>query len=99
MASITSQHLEAAIIDQMVAGQFQDKVYAFTATLNDKDNFILGVVVANEHGYSPVVGKTFKTYEEAKRWANELNAHIGRSQDEVLEIVTSSMGGARIITR
>ena len=99
MTSITSQYLEAAIIDQMVAGTFNDKVYAFVAVPTPSIRWGLGVAVANEHGYAPIEGKRFDTYEEAKRWANELNAHIGRTNDEVLDIVGSTMFGSRVITR
>lgn len=98
MTDITSRYLEAALIDQMVAGQFVDTTYAFVATVDDK-GYGLGVAVANEQGFSPIVGKDFDSYDEAKRWASGLNAHIGRTPDDVLAIVGSSMFGARVITR
>ena len=96
--TITNEHLDAAIIDQKVAGEFQGKVYAFAAIV-DANGYGLGVAVANENGYSPIQGKTFNNYDEAKRWARELNAHIGLSQDEALDIVGSTMRGPRVVVR
>lgn len=91
MASITSQFLEAALIDQIVAGSFSEKVYAF-ASVPEPGGWVLGVVVANESGYFPVRGKVFKTSTECEYWAEGLNAHIGRSPESVMSIVGSSMG-------
>ena len=50
MTDITHQYLEAAIIDQNVAGAFPDKAYAFVAVVNG--GYSLGVAVANEKGYN-----------------------------------------------
>jgi len=97
MTDITTFNLDAAIIDQKVAGLFQGKVYAFVATANK--GYGLGVAVANESGYNPIQGKTFKTYGEAKTWADGLNTHIGLSKDEALDIIGSTMRGTRVITR
>jgi hypothetical protein len=96
MPDITSTHLEAAIIDQMVAGQFSGTAYVFVPVCAEGD-WQLGVAVANESGYSPVWGKTFDTQAEAKQWAEGLNAHIGRSPDIVSAIVISTMGGQSFI--
>ncbi|MBT1509350.1 hypothetical protein KIP88_02450 [Bradyrhizobium sp. SRL28] len=92
MSDITNQHLEAAIIDQKVAGEFAGKTYAFVAVIND-GQYKLGVAVANEQGYSAIYGKTFDGHDEAKQWADGLNAHIGLSKDAALDIVGSSMFG------
>jgi hypothetical protein len=89
MTDITNTHLEAAIIDQKVAGEFAGKVYAFVGVIND--GYQIGVAVTNEQGYSPISGKTFERYEEAKQWADSLNEHIGLSKEEVLDIVTTTM--------
>jgi len=94
MTDITTTHLEAAIIDQKVAGEFAGKVYAFVAVIND--GYRLGIAVANESGYSPLHGKTFDHYDEAKRWATALNQHIGLSQDAALDIIGSTMRGPRV---
>jgi hypothetical protein len=91
MASITSKYLEAALIDQIVAGQFSGLVYAF-ASVPEPGGWVLGVVVANEKGYSPVRGKVFTTSTECEYWVEGLNAHIGRSPESVMSIVGSSMG-------
>jgi hypothetical protein len=95
--SITTRYLDAAIIDQKVAGEFHGKVYAFAPVI--ENGYRLGVAVANESGYSPIAGKTFERYDEACQWANELNEHIGLSKDEALDIVGSTMGGSRVMTR
>jgi hypothetical protein len=92
MTDITSTHLEAAIIDQNVAGTFHDKVYAFIAIVENGD-WQLGVAVANERGYHPISGKTFKDQAEAKEWADGLNRHIGRDAENVAWIIVSTMGG------
>ena len=90
MTSITSRYLEAALIDQIVAGQFANKKYAFVATVAF-GHYGLGVSVANEEGFSPIAGKEFTSYDEAKQWASELNAHIGREPREAMDIIGSSM--------
>ena len=87
----TSTHLEAAILDQVVAGTFT-KPYAFVAVAAAPRGWALGVAVANERGYSPTA-KTFDNELEAREWAQGLNEHIGWSDDEVMRIVISTMGG------
>jgi hypothetical protein len=97
LTDITNTHLEAAIIDQKVAGEFAGKSYAFVAVVNK--GYQLGVAVANEAGYNPITGKTFNSYGEAKQWADGLNKHIGLSQDEALDIIGSTMRGPRVAVR
>jgi hypothetical protein len=92
MTDITNTHLEAALIDQNVAGAFADKAYAFVAVVERK-GWQLGVAVANERGYHPIAGKTFSDQADAKEWADGLNRHIGRTDDDVASIVISTMGG------
>jgi hypothetical protein len=92
-----TNNLEAAIIDQKVAGEFAGKVYAFVAVVNK--GYQLGVAVANEAGYNPLMGKTFDRYDEAKQWATALNEHIGLSADEALDIIGSTMRGPRVAVR
>ena len=95
MPDFTSLNLEAAFIDQKVAGAFPRKLYAFVAVIaSDPDaEYALGVAVANEPGFNPIQGKTFKTWDEAKQWAEGLNAHIGLTHDEAFAIIASTMGG------
>jgi hypothetical protein len=92
MTDITHTHLEAAIIDQIAAGTFEDKAYAFVAVTTE-DGPQLGVAVANERGYNPIPGKTFKSHAEAVEWADGLNEHIGLSRHDAAGIVISTMGG------
>jgi hypothetical protein len=91
MTDFTTTHLEAAIIDQVVAGEFAGKTYAFVAIIHE--GYKLGVAVANESGYSPIGGKMFDSFDEAKTWAKGLNEHIGLSAEQVAHIIISTMGG------
>ena len=93
MPDITT-NLEAALIDQRVAGTFRDKAYAFVA-VNGDSGWQLGVAVANERGYNPVTGKTFVGHDEAQEWADSLNRHLGRDEKLVHAIIGSTMGGLR----
>jgi hypothetical protein len=86
----TSVNLEAALLDQIVAGRFT-KPYCFVAVVADP-GWRLGVAVANERGYTPTA-KTFDNELEAREWAQGLNEHIGLSDDQAIRIVVSTMGG------
>lgn len=88
---ITTNNLEAAILDQKVAGALQGKRYAFIAVLNGDGAWSLGVAVQNEGGYHPIDGKTFADMAQAREWANGLNEHIGHDHRSAAEIVASSM--------
>jgi hypothetical protein len=91
MSDFTSMYLEAAILDQVVAGEFVGKDYAFVAVYSDGIP-ALGIAVANEPGYHPTT-KKLHSYDEANKWADELNAHIGLSKDRASELIISTMGG------
>lgn len=95
MTDITNTHLEAALIDQNVAGAFSDKPYAFMAVVA-KGGWQLAVAVANERGYNPI-NKFFESQQEADEWAEGLNRHIGLSADAKFKIVASTMGGRRVV--
>lgn len=97
MTDITTTHLEAAFIDQNIAGALHGQTYAFVAVYMSGTEWQLGVAVANEHGYNPIAGKTFAHQAEAKQWADGLNEHIGLSEIEALDIITSTMGGSRVV--
>ena len=91
MPDITNEHLDAAILDQKVAGAFAGKRYAYIAIA--KGGWTLGVAVANERGYNPIDGKTFTSQHDAREWAERLNAHIGIDDETASMIVLSTMGG------
>lgn len=97
MEDITTTHLEAAIIDQKAAGAFAGKRYAFCSVVGE-DGWQLGIAVANEDGYTPVLGKTFPwdQEDECRRWALSLNRHIGLSLSAEAAIIASTMGGRRV---
>jgi hypothetical protein len=88
--SITSEHLEAAIIDQTVAGTFTGQRYAYM-TVGGQNGYELAIAVANQHGYNPVSGKIFGSQGEAKIWADGLNRHIGLTDEDALNIILSTM--------
>lgn len=94
---ITSTHLEAAILDQKVAGVFRGKRYAFAVVTTDgKEDtgmWALGVAVQGEQGYNPIEGKTFDVHGDAQQWADGLNKHIGHTPRDVIEIITTTMQG------
>jgi len=92
MTDITSTHLEAAILDQVVAGAFAGKTYAFTAVCGAEGGYRLGVAVKDEPGYCPIGGKDFADFLEAQRWASGLNEHIGLTDYAATLIVASTMG-------
>ncbi|HVG51620.1 MAG TPA: hypothetical protein VM867_08310 [Xanthobacteraceae bacterium] len=91
MTDITNTNLEAALLDQKVAGAFE-MPYAFVAVIN-KDGWQLGVAVANECGYHPIDGKTFADELAAREWADGLNRHIGLTADDAMCVVISTMCG------
>jgi hypothetical protein len=95
MTDITSLNLNAAILDQKVAGAFAGKTYAFVPVV-EKNGWALGVAVLNEPGYSPIGGLSWARREDAKHWADGMNEHIGLSPDQALDIVCSTMGKRRV---
>ncbi len=100
MTNITQEHLEAAIIDQMVAGSFTGQTYAYVPVLAESKSrcWQLGLAFRDERGYHPIDGKLFRTRSEAEDWADGLNKHIGLHPVDVHYIVNSSMSfmaGAR----
>jgi len=90
----THHSLEAAILDQKVAGAMGDLPYAYVPVLNDDGKWALGIAVEDEAGYSPVTGMDFRTDQEARNFADGMNKHIGLDPYRTMEIVTSSMRGS-----
>jgi hypothetical protein len=93
MSDITTNNLEAAILDQVVAGAFAGKRYCFIASQNGA-GWILGIAVQNERGYNPIDGKKFASQHEAAEWARGLNEHIGVTLAQATNIVVSTMARA-----
>lgn len=91
MPDITSTNLEAAILDQKVAGVFRDKRYAFVSVPANDGWWALGIAVQDEQGYNPIDGKKFATRDEAYQWADSLNEHIGHKPNDIARIVASTM--------
>jgi len=94
MTDITSLDLQAAFLDQEVAGMARGRAYCFVAVVGYPKGWKLGVAFANEQGYIATT-KDFKTEAEARDYAERMNQHIGRSDDECMRIVISTMGGQR----
>lgn len=93
--SITGKYLEAALLDQNVAGTFFGKKYAYVSVFGE-DGWKLGVAVANEGGYNPIA-LNFASKAECDEWADGLNEHIGLSKDEAAMIICSTMGGRQVL--
>lgn len=95
MADITSYNLNAALLDQQIAGAFAGKKYAFVAVVSDTSakTFGVGIAVKDEPGYHPIESKIFQwdDYEEATAFCKQMNLHIGLDAVEVARIVTSTM--------
>lgn len=90
---ITQKRLDAAILDQKVAGAFTGKTYAFTPVITKDNRFGLGIAVENESGYSPVTARQF-TWDErisASEFCDSMNKHIGLDALHAAQIVASTM--------
>ena len=90
----TQKSLEAAILDQTVAGVFDDKPYAFVPVIGGSTKqWTIGVAVENESGYSPISGGYFEfdSYEKASDFCDGMNKHIGLDDYRAVQIVCSSM--------
>jgi hypothetical protein len=86
----TTNSLDAAILDQKVAGMFHGQAYAYVAVLK-KSMFGVGIAIDGEHGYYSVDGLEFKTYGEANDFCLGMNRHIGLTFTRQIEITVSSM--------
>lgn len=98
----TNHNLNAAILDQVVAGSFPPgTAYAFVAILRDDlpRQWGLGIAVANESGYNPVSAEatefSWDYYKDADEFAKGMNRHIGIDWKQEAEIIASTMGGRR----
>lgn len=92
MQDITSTNLDLAIMDQVHAGHYGRRPYAYTVGIHG-DQYILGIAVANERGYHPVRTTGYITRKKAQAVADGMNAHLGLSNDEATAIIVSTMGG------
>jgi len=94
MTDPTNRSLEAALLDQKVAGMFHGKQFAYVPIHRDEGKaWGIGIAVANERGYHAVDGGLFQ-YEsrvEADVFCDGMNRHIGLSQQQALMIIASSM--------
>ena len=94
IADPTNRRLEAALLDQKVAGEFHDKDYAYVPVMNHNGKpWAIGIAVEGEHGYSPIVAEAF-TYDnrdDAADFCDGMNMHIGLEKIRAIEIVVSSM--------
>lgn len=99
MTDITSINLNAAILDQKIAGLFRNKPYAFVAVLVENLPFPwgIGIAVENERGYNPVDSKLFNwdSHSAAEDFVDAMNRHIGLSRREALDLVVTTMGRMR----
>jgi hypothetical protein len=93
MTDITNTNLHAALIDQYVAGVMGKKRYAFTPVYVDDNSgaWGIGIAVENEQGYHPLAGLDFARREDAERYADGLNEHIGLTEAQAINIVVTTM--------
>lgn len=93
IADPTHGSLEAAILDQKVAGTFGDQPYAYVPVYAQGTKWGLGIAIENEQGYSPIGGMEFNSSDEAKKFADGMNMHIGLDPLTATKIVCSTMRG------
>jgi hypothetical protein len=94
----TQQSIEAAILDQKVAGTMGDDPYAYVAVLNHRPGkmWAIGIAVEDQAGYVPIEADimfTFDRREEVDAFVGGMNKHIGLTPDRAARIVISSMRG------
>lgn len=87
----TQQSLEAAILDQKIAGQMGDQPYAYVAVYTEGTKFGLGIAVEDQQGYSPITGIDFDSHDQAHNFADGMNRHIGLDGTRAAQIICSSM--------
>jgi len=89
----THNNLDAALLDQKVAGVFQGKDYAYVPVVTER-GWEAGIAVANEDGYNPIDGfRSFPDQDTARAFCNGMNKHIGLPMDHATGIIVSTMGG------
>lgn len=57
--------------------------------------YLIAIVTENEPGYH-VFSYGFQSVADARKVADEMNANLGRTQDDVMDIVASSMRVSRV---
>ncbi len=68
------------------------KVWAFVPVLGERHEAALGIAVANEPGYHPLPEFwAHGSYDEMSEHADELNAAEGKSVEESMRIICSTM--------
>lgn len=91
----TNRRLDAALLDQTVAGMLAGRDYAYVPVVADGDRWGAGIAVANESGFHPIASEAFlwDDLTPCEEFCDGMNAHIGLSEDRATEIVISTMGG------
>jgi len=87
----TQQSLEAAILDQKVAGMMGDQPYAYVAVYTEGTKFGLGIAAEDQQGYSPISGIEFESHDLAHEFADGMNRHIGLDGTRAAQIICASM--------
>ena len=66
--------------------------HAFTAIVEPgREGYIIGRADYGLGGYTPLRHQIFKTYDEAKRHADEVNEREGLTKEQALKIVFNTM--------
>jgi hypothetical protein len=92
----TSKSLEAALLDQKVAGAMGDLSYAYVAVVGGSKQFTIGIAVEGQDGYNPIDGGLFEfdSYDEANVFCDGMNKHIGLDKRRAIEIICTTMRGS-----
>ena len=94
MKDITHTWLDAALLDQVVAGKFHGRSYAFVPVMRDSGKpWGLGIAVENEGGYSPIDHDSFSwdEYDKAYDFCQSMNRHINLDPRREIQIIASTM--------
>jgi hypothetical protein len=88
----TNGSLEAALLDQYIAGIFFQKPYAYVPVLHG-DEFAIGIAVEGEPGYNLLDAKQFRwvSYDVAYNFCMGMNQHIGLTEDQAVRLIADTM--------
>ena len=88
----SSMKVLSAFNQSTIALKFVGKVFVYVAVTDPHFGAALGLAVANEHGYTPVPSfwSHSRNYHEMSAHADELNAALGYTKEQALDIITST---------
>lgn len=81
-----NRKMELGILDRDLVGK-----HAYTAIVEPNVGYIIGRADYGIGGYSPMRHRIFKALDDARKFADELNAAEGLTKEQVLKIVFNTM--------